>query len=145
MHTVNSPSELGSCSDRGATSSLLARLILEVKLHYWNWGGNNFAINRRTVTEMAKLLVRFFVKNTKKQMEAVQSMILQPYSHWENSEAQEQGTCLELAEGINHWTGFWNVRLFCSPHHSSISSLHQMPCMPYQAEFDYMFVAKLRN
>lgn len=64
--TVNSPSELGSCSDRGAASFLLARLILELKLHYWNWGGNNFAINRRTATEMAKLLVRFFVKKHKK-------------------------------------------------------------------------------
>lgn len=37
-------------------------------------------------------------------MEAVQgcSMTLQPYRHWENGEAQEQGTCLEFEGGINH-------------------------------------------
>lgn len=36
----------------------LATLILEVKLHYWEWGGSNFAINRKT-REMVKFSVRF--------------------------------------------------------------------------------------
>lgn len=35
----------------------LASLILEVKLHYWEWGGSNSAINRKT-PEMVKFLVR---------------------------------------------------------------------------------------
>lgn len=46
---------------------------------------------------------------------------------------------------INHWTEIWNARLFCWTYHSSIPSLHQMPCMPCWAECDHMFIAKLWN
>lgn len=112
---------------------------------YWEQGGNNSAVSRKTTTTNGKAFGQIPGWSTHKikwrQCMQFDTSTLRSLGKQRGLRARNTSR----GEEINHWTGTWNARLFCWTYHSSIPSLRQMPCMPCWAECDHMFIAKLWN